>query len=195
MNKNPQYNFTPEIKDELKGFKTYLQELGNGENTIRQKMNYTGYFMKWLETENLHPEETSYNDLLNFIDYCRLEEKSIRQINSTLRSIKNYFEYLKTNNPELINPASNLQLKGKVNKLPSNIINYAKVAPLALEFSDVTLMTKGALTNKGYGIENTFYLNWEMGTQNGNMNPTRMLDQMIPADTYTLNIILTLSVY
>jgi hypothetical protein len=77
----------------------------------------------------------------------------------------------------------------------SNIINYAKAAPLALEDTDVTLLTKGTLTNKGYGIENTFHLNWEMGTRNGNMNPVRMLDQMIPADTYTLNIILTLSVY
>jgi integrase/recombinase XerD len=134
MNKNPEYNFNPEIKDKLKGFKTYLQELGNGENTIRQKMNYTGYFMKWLESENLQPEETTYSDLLNFIDYCRLEEKSTRQINSTLRSIKNYFEYLKTSNPEIVNPASNLQLKGKVNKLPSNIISYAKLEQLYQSF-------------------------------------------------------------
>jgi hypothetical protein len=77
----------------------------------------------------------------------------------------------------------------------SNIINNAKMAPVALEDNDVTLLTRGSLTNKGYGIENSFILNWEMGTRNGNMNPTRMLDQMLAADTYTLNIILTLSVY
>jgi integrase/recombinase XerD len=133
-NRNPQYNFNQEIESKLKGFKTYLQELGNGENTIRQKLNYTGCFLKWLESENLQAEETSYNDLLNFIDYCRLEERSTRQINSTLRSIKNYFEYLKTNNPEIINPASNLQLKGKVNKLPSNIISYPKLENIYQSF-------------------------------------------------------------
>jgi hypothetical protein len=77
----------------------------------------------------------------------------------------------------------------------TNIINYAKTAPIALESNDVTLLTKGSLSNKGYGIENTFTLDWEMGTRNGNMNQTRMLDQLIPADTYTLNIILTLSLY
>lgn len=77
----------------------------------------------------------------------------------------------------------------------SHIINYAKTAPVALENTDVTLLTKGTLSNKGYGIENSFTLNWEMGTRNGNMNPTRMLDQMLSADTYTLNIILTLSQY
>jgi hypothetical protein len=77
----------------------------------------------------------------------------------------------------------------------SNIINYAKTAPVALESNDVTLLTKGTTTNKGYGIENSFTLNWEMGTRNGNMNQTRMLDQMLSPDTYTLNIVLTLSVY
>jgi hypothetical protein len=75
----------------------------------------------------------------------------------------------------------------------SNIVNYAKYAPIALEDNDVTLMTKGTLSNKGYHYENRFMLNWEMGTQNGNMNPTRMLDQDLAADTYTLHIILTLS--
>jgi hypothetical protein len=77
----------------------------------------------------------------------------------------------------------------------SNIVNNAKTAPLALESADVTLLTKGTLTNKGYGIENSFTLDWEMGTRNGNMNQIRMLDQDLAPDTYTINVILTLSVY
>jgi len=77
----------------------------------------------------------------------------------------------------------------------TNIVNNAKTAPIALESNDITLLTKGTLSNKGYGIENTFTLNWEMGTMNGNMNSVRMLDQDLAADTYTLNIILTLSEY
>ncbi len=75
----------------------------------------------------------------------------------------------------------------------SNIINNAKFLPLALSSTDVTLMTKGSLSNKGYAIRNSFTLNWECGTQRGNMNPQTMLEQNLGADTYTLNIILTLS--
>ncbi|MFK5856190.1 MAG: hypothetical protein QM503_08680 [Bacteroidota bacterium] len=75
----------------------------------------------------------------------------------------------------------------------TNIINYAKTAPLALENTDITLLTTGTNTNKGYGIRNAFTLNWEMGTQRGNMNNQSILDQMIATDTYTINIILTLS--
>ena len=81
----------------------------------------------------------------------------------------------------------------------SNITNNAKFAPVALESSDITILTKGNLTNKGYGIENSFTLNWEMGTMQGNMNTLSIFDQMaaglVDADTYTVNVILTLSVY
>ncbi len=77
----------------------------------------------------------------------------------------------------------------------TNITNYAKSAPIALENNDVTILTKGTNTNKGYGIRNAFTLNWEMGTQRGNMNNLSILDQMIATDTYTLNITLTLSPY
>lgn len=104
-----------------------------------------------------------------------------------------------TNNPsnqmELNNVGVMVVSTGTNQDDGSNIINNAKVAPVALESNDVTLLTKGVLTNKGYGIENAFILNWEMGTRNGNMNSLTMLEQNLGADTYTLNIMLTLSVY
>ena len=77
----------------------------------------------------------------------------------------------------------------------SNIVNFAKTAPVALDDTDITLLTKGTDTNKGYGIKNSFTLNWEMGTKRGNMNGQSILEQMIASDTYTVNIILTLSPY
>jgi integrase/recombinase XerD len=142
MNKNPEYIINKEIESKLKGFKTYLQELGNGESTIRQKMNYTGYFLKWLERENLQAEETRYNDLLNFIDYCKLEEKSKKLINNNLRSIRNFYEYLKKQNPNIINPAINLHLKGIRHKLPSNIISFTELEKLYQSFETVTTRNK-----------------------------------------------------
>ncbi len=75
----------------------------------------------------------------------------------------------------------------------SNIINYAKTVPLSLEANEVTVLTKGSESNKGYGIDNAFTLNWEMGTRRGNMNNQSMLEQMLNSDTYVINIVLTLS--
>jgi len=138
MRKKPEYSFNKEIESQLTGFKNYLQELGNGEDTIRQKMNYTGYFLKWLENEHLQPQDTRYNDLLCFIDYCKLEGKSKKHINSKLRSIRNFYDYLKAQNPEVINPASNLNLKGIRQKVPSNIIDFTELEKLYQSFETTT---------------------------------------------------------
>ncbi len=134
MSKRPEYSFIKAIESKLKGFKTYLQELGNDTNTVRQKANYAGYFLSWLEDEHLQPEETRYNDLLNFIDYCKLEGNSKKHINSKLRSIRNYYEYLKKHNPGIINPAVNLNLKGIHKKTISGIIGFAELEKLYQSF-------------------------------------------------------------
>ena len=139
MNK---YNFNSEIQSKQEGFKTYLQELGNGRETIRQKSNYAGYFLNWQEAENLTPEETRYNDILNFIDHCHLEVKSKKHINSKLRSIRNYYDFLKTQNPEITNPATNLHLKGIRQKLPSNIIGFKRLEELYQQYPATDSRTK-----------------------------------------------------
>lgn len=142
MNKHPEYGFSKEVQSKLKGFKTYLKRLKKGENTIRQKLNYAGYFLKWLESENLQLEETRYNDLLNFIDYCRLEGNSKKHINNKIRSIRNYYDYLKKKNPKLINPAINLHLKGIRHKLPANIIEFTELEKLYQSFEVTTTRDK-----------------------------------------------------
>jgi len=141
MNRKQEYIFNKEIGSQLKDFKTYLQELGNDTNTtclsadtVRQKSNYTGYFLSWLDSERLQPEETRYNDLLNFIDYCKLEGKSKKHINSKLRSIRNFYEYLKKQNPKIINLAVNLNLKGTHKKVISGIIDFNELESLYQSF-------------------------------------------------------------
>jgi len=142
MTKKPEYLFTQEIQSQLKGFKAYLHELGNGKDTIRQKSNYAGYFLKWLESEGLQPEDTRYNDLLSFIDYCKTEGKSKKHINSKLRSIRNFYEYLKRQNPKIINPAVNLNLKGTHRKVISGVIDFKELENLYQTYKAETARTK-----------------------------------------------------
>jgi integrase/recombinase XerD len=134
MSRTKEYSFSKGIQDKLNSFKTYLQKLGNSENTIRQKSNYAGYFLNWLEKENLKAKETRYNDLLNFIDYSKLEGKSTKQINRILQSIRNYYEHLKQKNPDISNPAANLYLKGTSSKMPSDIISFKELEQLYQSF-------------------------------------------------------------
>jgi integrase/recombinase XerD len=128
------YQFNQTINSELKTFKSYLQELGNSENTIHQKSNYAGFFIKWLESERMQVDEARYNDMLNFIDYCNLESFSKKHINTVLLSVRNYYQFLKKTNQEIINPATNLYIKGTIKKIPSNIINYQELETLYQSF-------------------------------------------------------------
>ena len=132
------YRFNKETESKLKSFRSYLQQLGNSESTIQQKSNYTGSFLSWQECENLQSREIQYSDLLNFIDYCKLEGKSKRHINKKLCSIRNFYEYLKESNSGIINPAANLYLKGITQKLPSNIINYRELERLYSNYQTET---------------------------------------------------------
>jgi len=151
MNKKKEkYKFNKNITAGLKGFKSYLQKLGYGENSVLQKSNYVGYFLNWLENENLQTEDTRYNDLLSFIDYCKLEGGTLSEaegdskklINNKLRSIRNFYEYLKEQNPNITNPATNLYLKGIRHKIPSNIISFVELEKLYKSFKASTTRTK-----------------------------------------------------
>jgi integrase/recombinase XerD len=130
MSRKKEYRFNKAIESQLTNYGSYLQELGNGKDTIRQKINYTGYFLSWMESEYLKPNDVRYSDLLNFIDYSKLEGKSKKLVNRELSSIRNYYDFLKKQNENLINPATNLNLKGIKQKLPSNIIDFTELEKL-----------------------------------------------------------------
>ena len=131
MKPKSKYHYLKEQhKEKLQGFDSYLQKLGNSKDTIRHKLNYIAYFFNWMLSEHLEPNETTYNDLLNFIDYCKLEGKSIKLINRKLSSIRNYYDFLKKQNQNITNPATNLNLKGIKQKLPSNIIDFTELEKL-----------------------------------------------------------------
>jgi len=124
MSKKPGYSFNQEIQGKTAGFNAYLKELGNGQGTIRQKSNYAGYFLQWLQSEHLQIEETRYNDMLTFIDYCKTEQKSPKQVGRMLSSIRNFYAYLKKTNPAIVGPATNLFLKGTRQKVISGILDF-----------------------------------------------------------------------
>lgn len=142
MSKRPEYSFNREIQGKLKGFENHLKKLGNGKDTIRQKTNYAGYFLNWIETEHLQVQDTRYNDLLNFVDCCKLDNKSIAHINRIIASVREYYKFLKETRPEIINPAVNLYLKGTRKKVVSGIIDFKELESLYQTYPTGTLREK-----------------------------------------------------
>lgn len=179
MSRRAKYQFDKAIETKLNQFKTYLQKLGNSDNTIRQKCNYVAYFLNWLESENLQTVETTYNDMLNFIDYCHLEGLSKRHINTVLRAIRNLYECQRRQGLITLNPALNLYLKGIKQKLPSNIIDYAELVELHASYTDKNKRDKrnkamlGLLIYQGITTEELHYLELEhLNLQQGKIRIT-----------------------
>lgn len=143
MAKKDAYRFTDEIKDQVESFQDHLKEQQHLDTgTIGQKTSYAGYFLKWLESEHLLPQDTRYNDLLNFIDYCKLEGMSKTHVNRVIASVRDYYRFLKIAEPNMINPAAGLYLKGHRCKVVSGTIGFKDLETLYQTCKAVTLREK-----------------------------------------------------
>lgn len=136
------YIFTGEVSKQIDSFKNYLKTQHLNDNTARQKSNYAGYYLNWLGTERLQAENTRYNDLLSFIDYCKAEGKTKHHINSMLRAIRTYYEFLRRSNPGIINPAKDLYLKGQRQKIISGTTPIEELEKLYQEYQAETPRTR-----------------------------------------------------
>jgi len=142
MAKKDAYRVTGEIKQQVECFQDHLQSRHLDTGTIRQKTSYAGYFLKWLESEHLLPQDTRYNDLLNFIDSCRLEGMSKTHVNRVIASVRDYYRFLKTGEPNMINPAADLYLKGHRCKVVSGTIGFKDLETLYQTCKTGTLREK-----------------------------------------------------
>src|SRR6056297_1325751 len=136
------YIFTHEVNTQLSGFRSQLKEKGYANATIRQKCNYVGDFLQWLDQEHLQWEQARYNDMLNFIDYCRLDGESKKLVNNKLRSIRNFYWDQKEMDPTIHNPALHLMIRGEYHRLPSGNLDYKTLEKLYDNYSKKTLRDK-----------------------------------------------------
>jgi integrase/recombinase XerD len=142
MSRATSYIFKDEVNTQLAGFRSQLKEKGYADATIRQKCNYVGYFLQWLDQEHLQWEQARYNDLLNYIDYCRLNGESKKLVNNKLRSIRNFYWYKKEMDPTVHNPALHLMIRGEYHRLPSGNLDYKTLEKLYDKYSKRTLRDK-----------------------------------------------------
>jgi len=172
--RNPEYQFTGDVKKQVESFTRHLQKQHLNANTIRTKTNYTGYFLTWLESQHLQLQHTRYNDLLNFVDHCRQQNKSTAHINRIIAAIRAYYNYRKqTSHGNLVNPAANLYLKGSRQKAVTGIIDYPDLENLYRKLPCQTLREKrnkvilGLLVYQGIATEELTKL------EPGHVNPEK----------------------
>jgi integrase/recombinase XerD len=141
MNSNPEYNFSLPIRREVKAFGASLQGKGYKSDTIRQKCNYAGLYLAWLQAERMSPDQVRYNDLLAFVDHLRLGGRSPRCVNTVLLAVRNYYQWLMKTRRATVNPALNLRLRGVRRRVPAGILSYETLEKLYADYPVTGLRT------------------------------------------------------
>lgn len=118
------YEFTdPEIQQEQSKLRLFFQKKKFAPDTIKVYCNYTGYFLEWQQKEAI---ETTYQDLLQFVNYCKKEGKRTRNINLILTAVRHYFDMLQLTP----NPAAGLYLRGEKQAIPHDLLSAEELEEL-----------------------------------------------------------------
>lgn len=137
-----QYNYnSPQIKTESTKFREYLQERQFAKGSIQQHVNYAAYFLDWLEQTSQRAEETTYNDILDFIDYCKSNEKNNRLTNRILSAVRHYYGCL-SQQKIIKNPASGIYLKNIKQTVPKDLLSFEELEELYKQYRAIDERTK-----------------------------------------------------
>ena len=107
----------------MESFSHYLNENGYRLNTVRNHTQEGDTFIKWAETENIHPEQCTYNELLSYVKSCTEKGNSKRTINQKLSILKKYFNYLIEKEARTDNPTAELRIKNTIRTVPHDLLS------------------------------------------------------------------------
>jgi len=128
----PAENSVLELKEKLKAhteFADYLLSKGFSTATTYRYIRDAEYFLQWAKKENVPIENTSYADVLHYIQGKRDKVKQ-RTISSRLNSLKHYFKFLASTGHISDNPSTQLQIRGIKRKVLYNILKKTELESL-----------------------------------------------------------------
>ncbi len=131
MNKEKAIFFSSIEKEKiLSDFGSYLRNEGQRLNTINGNVNIVKRFLSWLSKEQTNPITTSYNDLLAYVNHCKVNKNTTRTINANLVAIKHLYNYLQQKELVEFNPAEELRIKNVIVRQPHDLIEWEDLEQL-----------------------------------------------------------------
>jgi Site-specific recombinase XerD len=116
----------------MQSLKEYLQQKNYRPLTVEAHLKNVSYFTEWIKQSGLQEiENTTYNDLLSYVQYEQKRNVDVATINLRLGSISKYFDFLKQQDESIIyNPARNLRIKGKAKTVVEQPLKYEELEGL-----------------------------------------------------------------
>ena len=119
----------------IEAFKNYLKQKNLAKSSIASYTRHANYFLQWLQQINNSGENFVYNDLLDFMRYCKAEELSKKYTNNILLGIRHYCDFLMVKKSRKDNPVAGIFIKGIERKLPINLLTEEEMESLYKQYS------------------------------------------------------------
>ena len=121
----------------MENFTHYQRQKGFAENSIRANKHSILQFLHWLESESFSIDTVGYNELMLFVNYCKIKGNKSNTIRMKIKSLSHYFDFLSQASTKIRdNPATLVKLKGQTRNIPHNLFEKEELLEIyALQHS------------------------------------------------------------
>lgn len=128
--------------NEIEQFIDYLKKRQFSHSTLGTSRNTIGYYLKWLEIENMEAEQISYQDLLGFMRYCSSKGISQRTVQHYMNTVRHYYDHLEEQDRVTTNPVTGIEVKGVKRKMLYHILQPHELHQLYNQYPAETLQDR-----------------------------------------------------
>ncbi|MBS0646375.1 MAG: tyrosine-type recombinase/integrase [Verrucomicrobia bacterium] len=111
-------------------YKEWLLIKGYSKNTTESNITMLQRFLQWLEKESIDIIETTYNDVMAFIQSCNARGNERQTIQQYVVAIRHYYNHLIYEGEMNDNPASNVEIKGIKRRKLHDTLNVEELEQL-----------------------------------------------------------------
>lgn len=104
-------------------FIDYLRYKGYTTRTVKNKLGHLKHYTDWLEREHLETTQSTYSDILGFVQQMKRTGRSIANQNLHLRAVRQLYEALILQEKTSYNPVMNLHIRGDIERIPHNLLS------------------------------------------------------------------------
>ena len=121
----------------LSTFKNYLLSKGYSTETTNSYNRGLLQYIVWSETQKIEVEQSTYNEVISYVQYLKNKGLQQRSIQQSVNSLKHYFKWLIKRQLRSDNPTSNVNIKGIKRRKLHNVLSKQELEKLYNDFKNI----------------------------------------------------------
>lgn len=118
-------------------FKNYLLSKGYSTETTKSYNQGLLQYIVWAENNQIETEQSSYNEIISYVQTLKNRGLQQRSIQQTMNSLKHYFKWLIERELRNDNPTSNVNIKGIKRRKLYNVLSKQDLEKLYNDFKNI----------------------------------------------------------